>query len=98
GRATSGAGFVLANTVFAKMVADWFAGKEIATAMAVMLTAWPAGIGLALVSLRAVAGAFSWRRAIEVAAVVAALGVVLLVALYRRPPAAGAAAAVSDTR
>src|SRR5215212_9692682 len=35
GRALSGAGFVIANTVFAKMVADWFAGKELATAMAV---------------------------------------------------------------
>src|SRR6185436_11951346 len=30
GRALSGAGFVLANTVFAKMIADWFAGKELA--------------------------------------------------------------------
>ena len=33
GRVLSGAGFVAANTVFSKMVADWLAGKEIATAI-----------------------------------------------------------------
>jgi len=86
GRVLSGAGFVLANTVFAKMIADWFSGKELATAMAVMLTAWPMGIGLALVSLGAVASAFSWRIAVEAGALAAALGLVLILALYRRPP------------
>jgi MFS family permease len=95
GRAVSGAGFVIANTVFAKMVADWFVGKEIATAMAVMLTAWPVGIGLALVSLGAVASALSWRTAVEAGAGVALLGLVLLVALYRRPAGAGSAPAVA---
>ena len=88
GRALSGAGFVLANIVFAKMIADWFAGKELATAMAVMLTAWPTGIGLGLVSLGAVASRFSWRTAVEAGALAAALGLVLILGLYRRPPGA----------
>ena len=96
GRTLSGAGFVIANTVFAKMVADWFAGKEIATAMAVMLTAWPVGIGLALVSLGAVGSAFSWRLAVEAGALAAALGLGLIVALYRRPPGAAAAPAAAE--
>ena len=92
GRALSGAGFILANAVFSKMVADWFAGKEIATAMAVLLTAWPVGIAVALLSLGTIANALSWRVAIEVGALVAALGLVLIVTLYRRPPTAGTAA------
>lgn len=91
GRTLSGAGFVLANTVFAKMIADWFVGKELATAMAIMLTAWPMGIGLALVSLGAVASAFSWRTAVEAGALAATLGLVLILALYRRPAGATAA-------
>jgi MFS family permease len=93
GRTLSGAGFVLANTVFAKMVADWFAGKELATAMAVMLTAWPVGIALGLVSLGAVASAFSWRIAVDAGAAVALLGLVFVLALYRRPPRAETATA-----
>jgi MFS family permease len=93
GRTLSGAGFVLANTVFAKMVADWFAGKEIATAMAVMLTAWPAGIGLGLVSLGAIATAMSWRAAVHAGGLAAALGLVLILLVYRRPSSAGAAPA-----
>jgi MFS family permease len=95
GRTLSGAGFVVANTVFAKMIADWFAGKELATAMAVMLTAWPVGIGLALVSLASVASTFSWRTAVESGGAVALLGLVLVLALYRRPTGAGPAPAVA---
>jgi MFS family permease len=92
GRALSGAGFVLANTVLAKMVADWFTGRELTTAMAVMLTAWPVGIGLALVSLGGFASAFSWRTALEAGALASALGLVLIVGVYRRPSGAVAPA------
>src|SRR6266508_3534314 len=41
GRVVSGIGAVVMNILLAKMVADWFAGKELSTAMAVMLTSWP---------------------------------------------------------
>jgi len=97
GRTLSGAGFIFANIVFAKMVADWFAGKEIATAMAVMLTAWPVGIGLALASLGAIANAFSWRMAVNAGALAALLGLALVLVVYRRPPAAGAAPVADAT-
>jgi MFS family permease len=36
GRAVSGIGGVLLNVLLAKMVADWFAGREISTAMGVI--------------------------------------------------------------
>jgi hypothetical protein len=37
GRLVSGAGGVIFNVQMTKMVADWFAGQEIATAMAIFL-------------------------------------------------------------
>ena len=51
GRIVSGIGGVLLNVLLAKMVADWFRDKEMATAMGVMLTSWPIGMGLALATL-----------------------------------------------
>lgn len=98
GRTVSGIGFVIANTVFAKMVADWFAGKEIATAMAVMLTAWPAGISVALIALGAMATAFSWRMGLQATAIVAAVALVLMLAVYRQPPHPGATAPVAGAK
>jgi MFS family permease len=51
GRLISGAGGVMLNVQMTKIVADWFAGKEIATAMAVFVNSWPAGIALSLLVL-----------------------------------------------
>ena len=53
GRLVAGAGGVLLNVQMTKMVADWFAGKEIATAMAIFVNSWPAGIALSLLALPA---------------------------------------------
>ena len=36
GRLLSGAGFVVSGLYFTKVTADWFGGRELATAMAVM--------------------------------------------------------------
>jgi MFS family permease len=89
GRVVSGAGAVLMNILLARMVADWFAGRELSTAMAVMLTSWPVGLGLAAVTLGGVAAAYSWRAAVHLTALVAAGGLALMVVLYRDPPARG---------
>src|SRR5439155_18257285 len=43
GRLASGAGGVLLTVQLTKMGTDWFAGKEIATAMAIFVNSWPAG-------------------------------------------------------
>lgn len=88
GRVASGAGMIVLGIAFAQMVADWFAGKELATAMGVMLTAWPTGIALALISLGAVAGVASWRLGMHVTALVTVAALLLMVALYRDPPGA----------
>jgi MFS family permease len=91
GRLLSGIGAVLMNILLAKMVADWFVGRELSTAMGIMLTSWPVGLGLAAATLGALATHASWRTAIVATALVAALGLVLIASLYRDPPSASAA-------
>src|SRR5262245_59408897 len=86
GRLLSGVGAVLMNILLAKMVADWFAGRELSTAMGIMLTSWPVGLGIAAATLGALATHASWRAAIMATALVAALGLVLIAFAYRDPP------------
>jgi MFS family permease len=58
GRLIGGTGGVLLNVSMTKMVADWFAGREIATAMALFVNSWPAGIAVSLMLLPAIATTF----------------------------------------
>jgi MFS family permease len=86
GRLVSGGGGVLLTLVLSKMTAEWFAGREISTAMSVMLTGWPLGIGLGTALFGAIAAASSWRLVQHVAAALAAVAFVLLALLYRDAP------------
>src|SRR2546425_957538 len=98
GRLLSGVGAVLMNILLAKMVADWFAEGELTTAMAIMLSSWPVGLGLAAATLGSVATASSWRMAVATTAVAAALGLVLIAFAYRDPPRAQGSAAGPPAR
>ena len=51
GRLIVGAGGVILNVVMTKMVVDWFASKELSTAMAIFINSWPVGVALALLIL-----------------------------------------------
>ena len=86
GRLISGIGAVLFNVVVTKMVTDWFAGKEIMTAMGVILSSWPLGIALALIVQSAVADAYSWHAVMHLTVLVCAASFGLVVAFYRSPP------------
>lgn len=102
GRLVSGGAAVLMNMAIIKLTADWFAEREMATAMAVMLTAWPVGVGAAVTTLGAVATATSWRTSIVVASMTALLGIAVMAFFFRNPPirvAPGASARLraSDT-
>ena len=85
GRTFCGVGAVLLNVVLLKMVADWFAGKEIVSAMAVFVSSWPFGIGLSLIFLGPLALATSWQRVMLSTAVMSAIALVLFVVFYRSP-------------
>jgi cyanate permease len=86
GRIVSGLGAVLVNVLMTKMVTDWFAGREIVTAMSVFVASWPAGIALGLISFPPLAAAYSWVAVMQVAAAVAALCLVLVALIYRDSP------------
>lgn len=91
-----GAGGVILNVVMTKMVVDWFAEKELSTAMAIFINSWPVGIALALLVLPMVAAAggiaFAWW------ALCAFVGAALvLFALVYHPPD-GAAEAKATVR
>ena len=85
GRLVAGLGGVLLNVLMSKMVTDWFAGKEIATAMAIFVNSWPAGIAVALVVLPIVAGWGGVAAVGMTTVVVSALGLILLGLLYTLP-------------
>src|SRR6476659_9291754 len=51
GRLVAGVGGVLMAVLMTKMVADWFAGKELSTAMAIFVNSWPIGIAISLLAL-----------------------------------------------
>ena len=89
GRVIAGVGGVLLNVLMSKMVTDWFAGKEIATAMAIFVNSWPTGIALCLLLVPALAAAKGIAAAFLVSTAFCAVGFLLLAALYRNPPQTG---------
>jgi MFS family permease len=95
GRIVAGIGGVLLNVLMSKMVTDWFAGKEIATAMAIFVNSWPVGIALCLVVLPALAAAQGIASALLLTTAFCVLGFALLAALYRPPAQTGPGAAAA---
>jgi MFS family permease len=91
GRLIAGGGGVLISVLMTKMVTDWFAGKEIATAMAIFVTSWPVGIATSLLTLPAVGTAYGVSAAYLSVTAMIGLGMLLLVVGYRSPSVAAAA-------
>jgi MFS family permease len=83
GRIISGAGAVFLNVLVTKMVTDWFQGREVVTALGILITSWPLGIAIALVVLPALTQVFSWRAAMYITAV-GSTAALVLVAAYDR--------------
>jgi MFS family permease len=82
-RLLSGFGAVLLNVLMAKMVTDWFAGREIVLAMAVFVNSFRIGVGLALLALGGLAEALGWRAALHTTAAAAAAALLLVAMAYR---------------
>ncbi|MGY4429033.1 MFS family permease [Bradyrhizobium sp. F1.13.1] len=94
GRLASGAGGVLLTVQLTKMGTDWFAGKEIATAMAIFVNSWPAGVAISLLVLPAIGTAYGAGAVFLMAGALTAIGIVLII-FYQSPPGAAASAAGS---
>ena len=85
GRMVSGLGAVFVNVLMTKMVTDWFAGREIVTAMSMFVASWPP-------ESRSASSRFRHRDRVfmdpvmYVAAVVARVCLVLVPLIYRNSP------------
>jgi MFS family permease len=91
GRLVSGAGGVLLTVQMTKMVADWFAGREIATAMAIFINSWPVGLGLSLLILPVIGTTFGVATVYVTVAALIATVIPLLLVGYRSPETANGA-------
>ena len=96
GRLLCGVGFVVTTIFFTKMIVDWFAGRELATAMAVLVMSWPFGIAMGQVGHSWLATAHGWRVPFVAAALYCLAGALLLTAAYRPPPATTATVPVAS--
>ncbi len=85
GRLVAGAGGLFAMLYFTKMAADWFEGREMATAMSILVTSWPFGIAMGQVGHTWLAEVFGWRVPFLVAAAYCAVAALAVFALYRAP-------------
>ena len=102
GRVLCGVGFVVGTIYMTKVIVDWFAGKEIATAMAVVVMSWPFGIAMSQVGHTWLAATLGWQSAFAVAALYSLASAVLMLVAYRPPvlqvAPATAATAIGMTR
>lgn len=97
-RLMGGLGFVLTSLYFTKMVADWFSGREIATAMAVLVMSWPFGIAMGQVGHAWLAANQGWRWPFGVAGLYCLVVAALVFLFYRPPPASDAAVVAPSMR
>jgi cyanate permease len=85
-RIVGGAGAVAVTVLLPKLVTDWFAGREIATAMAIIAASVGVGIGATMAGLPWIASLSSWRVAMHATGLICAVAIAILAAVYRDPP------------
>ncbi len=81
GRIIGGFGAVFITVPAAKILTDWFVGKEMATAMSVLGVAWPVGIAVGMSLLPFINVWSDWRVAVYVTAAAPALAIFLVAIL-----------------
>lgn len=86
GRFVCGVGFVVSTIFFTKIIADWFAGRELATAMSILVMSWPFGIAAGQVGHGWLAEHFDWRWAFAAAAIYCLIAGLLVMFLCREAP------------
>lgn len=90
GRLVAGTGGVILNIVMTKLLVDWFAGREMATAMAIFVNSWPVGIAAGLLVYPVVAESFGLGAARMIELGVVAGGLALFALVFRVAPGAAA--------
>jgi len=98
GRLISGLGAVFLVVLMAKMVTDWFAGKELFLGMAIFIIGWPVGIAAAQATQARLAEAEGWSAVFFLSAIMMTLALASVAAFYRDAPAGGDVSTSRTTR
>jgi predicted MFS family arabinose efflux permease len=98
GRLQCGIGAIVLFVLLTKMVADWFAGKQLSLAMSVIINGWPMGIGVGLLTHHLIADALTWRGVFWANAVFAGTVLLAMLVFYRNPQIAGQGAIAAGSR
>src|SRR5688572_19537818 len=88
-RLISGAGGTLLTMQVAKIATDWFAGRELSTAIGILLGTFPLGIAAVMAGLPLVATASGWRVAVAIIAGSALVTLAIVAAFLRDRGARG---------
>jgi MFS family permease len=88
GRLISGLGAVLLNVLVTKMVTDWFTENRITTAMGILISSWPLGIAIALVTTGPLEEMVGLRLTLFVPVAICAIALLLVSTIYTNPPEA----------
>lgn len=67
------------------MVADWFEGREIATAMNILVMSWPFGIAMGQVGHTWLSELYGWRAPFAAASIYCALAAAAVLVFYHAP-------------
>ena len=86
GRLISGVGGVFLVVLMAKMVTDWFAGKELFLGMAIFIIGWPVGIAAAQATQANLAEAKGWSAVFILTAMMMTFALASMTAFYRDAP------------
>ena len=86
-RVLAGTGGVLVNVLMAKMVSDWFSGREIATAMGIFVNSWPVGIAVGLIAIPSLLSSHGLTAVHVASSAWAIFGMCIVAAGYQSPNA-----------
>jgi len=83
GRILSGAGAAVLAVLMTKMIADWFADKELFIGMSIFIIGWPVGIAAAQATQGQFGQSFDWNAVFCLTALVLAVALAVMAAFYR---------------
>jgi MFS family permease len=86
GHLLAGVGGAILIVLMSKMLADWFADKELFLGNAIFIVGWPAGIAAGQATQSFLAEMTSWQFVFRLSTVLVACALVLMAAFYHRPP------------
>jgi predicted MFS family arabinose efflux permease len=102
GRILAGTGGVAITVIMVKIVGDLFEGREVVTAMAILMNSWPVGIVIGLWTQGALAEAWGWQAVFLTAGIGSFVGLALVAGFYRhrhkRAPVRGPLLRIAITR